>query len=170
MFANFRFFLGLFACAVALLGSSTGSAEEHPGLDTAFPLGFEDGGYFFSVTVELSYDEAVAKVRDELKKEGFGILTEIDVKATLKEKLDLDFPPYIILGACNPPFAHQALTTEDWIGVLMPCNVVVRVDDDGNVLVGAMDPAMMARATGNSELEELGMAVRQKMINVLAAL
>ncbi len=170
MFTPFRLSLGLFALTAALLVSGAILPEEAPKLDSVLPLSLEDGSYFFSRTVEMSYGDAVEKVREELNKEGFGVITEIDVKASMKDKLNVEFPPYIILGACNPPFAYKALTTEDWIGVLMPCNVVVRIDEDGNVLVGAMDPAIMAGATGNPELEELGEKLRQKLIIVLEAL
>ena len=162
--------LGLFTLVTAMLASSSVLAQHVVGANNGLPVAFVDGGYFFSRTVDISYDDAVAKVREELNLEGFGVITEIDVRATMKKKLDVEYPPYIILGACNPPFAHEALTTEEWIGTLMPCNVVVRVDEDGNVLVGAMDPAVMASATGNPELEELGSALRQKMIKALSAL
>ena len=138
MFIHSRFVLGFFACAVALLAAGTVSAEDAPGLDSGLPLVIEDGGYFFSRTVDMPYDEAVARVREDLEKEGFGILTEIDVKATLKNKPDVDFPPYIILGACNPPFALKAPETDDWIGGLMPCNAVARVPADGQVRCCAM--------------------------------
>ncbi len=87
--------------------------------------------YYFSKKLDLSFDEAIEKVTDALKSEGFGILTEIDVKETLKKKLDVDFRPYKILGACNPPFAHKALEAEDKIGAMLPCNVIVQQLDDG---------------------------------------
>lgn len=96
--------------------------------------------YYFSKALEISFDEAVAKVTEELKQEGFGVLTEIDVKQTLKKKLDVDFRKYKILGACNPPFAYQALQLEDKIGVMLPCNVVVQENDEGSVEISAVDP------------------------------
>ena len=95
-------------------------------------------------TVSCGFDEAVSRAEAALKEQGFGVLTRIDVKATLKEKLGLDRTPYIILGACNPPFAHQALEAEPQVGLLMPCNVVVRQDEKGTVHVEAMNAAMMA--------------------------
>ena len=103
----------------------------------------------FSKILELSYDEAVVKVTEELSKEGFGILTEIDVKATFKKKLDVDFKPYIILGACHPQSAYKAITSEEQIGLLLPCNVIVYVDDDEKTVVSLVNPAEMLGATDN---------------------
>ena len=119
--------------------------------------------YGFSRKVGVSYDEAVARIREALQKEGFGVLTEIDVKATLKKKLDVDFRKYVILGACNPPFAHKALTAELEIGLLMPCNVIVYENEDGSSTVAAMDASMMASVTGNDRLSEVSTAVNEKL-------
>jgi uncharacterized protein (DUF302 family) len=119
--------------------------------------------YGFSRKVGLGYDEAVARVREALQKEGFGVLTEIDVKATLKKKLDVDFRKYVILGACNPPFAYKALTAELEIGLLMPCNVIVYENEDGGATVAAMDASMMASVTGNDRLSEVSTAVNEKL-------
>ncbi|MBP2680348.1 MAG: hypothetical protein H6Q78_211 [Candidatus Krumholzibacteriota bacterium] len=119
--------------------------------------------YGFSRKVGVSYDEAVARIREALQKEGFGVLTEIDVKATLKKKLDVDFRKYVILGACNPPFAHKALTAELEIGLLMPCNVIVYENEDGSSTVAAMDASMMASVTGNDRLSEVSAAVNEKL-------
>src|SRR4030043_248007 len=96
--------------------------------------------YAFTTVLNTSYEEAVSKVTKALKEEGFGVLTEIDVKATLKKKLDVDFRPYVILGACNPPFAHRALLAEDRIGLMLPCNVLVRECEGGDIEVAAIDP------------------------------
>jgi len=108
--------------------------------------------YYKAKIVDLSFDEAIQKATDELKKVGFGILTEIDVKETLKKKIDVDFRNYKILGACNPKFAHQALTAEDKIGVLLPCNVIVQETEDGKVEVAIMNPAEAMSVVGNEEL------------------
>jgi uncharacterized protein (DUF302 family) len=123
--------------------------------------------YFLAKTVSKSYDEALAAVTEALKGEGFGVLTEIDVKETLKKKLDIDFPKYKILGACNPPLAHKALMTENQIGVLLPCNVVVQEHPDGRVEVSAMDPAAAMQAIGNKELDAIASDVRARMERVL---
>ena len=108
--------------------------------------------YYKAKFVDLSFDEAIQKATDELKKVGFGVLTEIDVKETLKKKIDVDFRNYKILGACNPKFAHQALTAEDKIGVLLPCNVIVQETEDGKVEVAIMNPAEAMSVVGNEEL------------------
>ena len=122
--------------------------------------------YGFSVKVNASFDDAVAKVTEELQKEGFGVLTEIDVKAVLKKKLDLDKRPYKILGACNPVLANKALTAEPDIGLLLPCNVVVREDDDGSVVVGFMDPASVLGLVQRDDLKTLGAEVRDRLMRV----
>ena len=126
--------------------------------------------YGFGRTVAMDFNAAIEKVTAELQKEGFGVLTEIDVAATLKKKLGHDMPPYRILGACNPPFAMRAVTAEPTIGLLMPCNVVVRQDAAGAVHVDFMDPGMMGQMTDNAEVALLGTEVRQKMRKVMAAL
>jgi uncharacterized protein (DUF302 family) len=119
--------------------------------------------YGFSRRVDAPFDAAVARIREALEKEGFGVLTEIDVKATLKKKLDVDFRKYVILGACNPPFAYKALTAELEIGLLMPCNVIVYENDGGGSTVAAMDASMMASVTGNDRLSEVSTAVNEKL-------
>ena len=126
--------------------------------------------YHISRFVQMSFDSAIERAMSALKDEGFGVLTEIDAQATMKQKLDLDFRPYRILGACNPRFASQALMAEDKIGVLMPCNVVVQQHEDGRVEISAMDPAMMATATGNPSLAELGRNAGEAMRRVIAAI
>ena len=119
--------------------------------------------YYLSKTLALSFDAAIDRVTEELKKEGFGILTEIDVKATLKKKLNADFRSYKILGACNPPFAHQALLVEDKIGVMLPCNVIVQEIADGQIEVAAMDPAGAMQVVENPQLQEIAKQVRAKL-------
>lgn len=123
--------------------------------------------YAMKRTVELDYDEVDRRVRDALQEEGFGVLTEIDVQATLKEKLDEDFRRYEILGACNPPLAHQALETDGDIGLLLPCNVVVQEGADGATVVEAVDPVIQLGVAGGDELESLAEEVRSRLVRVL---
>lgn len=129
----------------------------------------QGAGYALSRIVELSYDEADGRVRKALESEGFGVLTEIDVSATLKEKLDVEFPPYEILGACNPPLAHQALQAEPDIGLLLPCNVVVRALPDGRTMVEALDPVVQLAVADNADLRPLAEDVRSRMRRVIEA-
>lgn len=117
----------------------------------------------------ISFDEAIERVTDALKEEGFGILTEIDVKETLKKKLDEDFRLYKILGACNPPFAHKALLAEDKIGAMLPCNVIVQQSDDG-VEVAAVDPVASMQAVDNKELAEIAKEIQSKLKSVIESL
>lgn len=125
--------------------------------------------YGITTTVNLPYAEAVAKTTEALKAEGFGVLTEIDVKATLKKKLDKDVRPYIILGACNPPLAFQALTAEPEIGLLLPCNVIVYEDETGGVVVSAMDPAaVMGPVVQNPAMAPIAEQVTAKLQRVVA--
>ncbi len=126
--------------------------------------------YGFTVAVKGSFDEAVARVTEALKKEGFGVLMDIDVAATLKAKLGIDKRPYRILGACNPGLANQALEAEPDIGLLLPCNVIVREDPQGKVIVGFMDPQSVLGLVGRKELESLGGEVRAKLMRVKEAL
>ncbi|HET9122885.1 MAG TPA: DUF302 domain-containing protein [Acidiferrobacteraceae bacterium] len=126
--------------------------------------------YGFGKTVASSFDAAVDKVTQELQKEGFGVLTDIDVAATLKKKLNQDIPPYRILGACNPPLAHRALEAEPSIGLLLPCNVVVRQDDAGKVQVEFMDPNAVLNLVNKPEVHQLASEVRQKLERVMQAL
>ncbi len=124
--------------------------------------------YYFQKTLfSVSFDEAIEKVTEELKKEGFGILTEIDVQATLKKKLDVDFRRYRILGACNPPFAYQALQAELHIGAMLPCNVVVMEKDDGNINVSAIEPVASMMAVGNSKLNSVAKQIQKKLEKVI---
>jgi len=127
--------------------------------------------YGMRVEVALPYELAVERARAELATEGFGVLTEIDVRQTLKKKLDVDFRPYVILGACNPPLAHQALTAEREIGLLLPCNVIVYASDaPGRSVIAALDPVVQLRLAGRPDLEPLAREVRQRLERVLAAL
>ncbi len=119
--------------------------------------------YYFSKTKKASFEETIERIKDELKKEGFGILTEIDVKETLKQKLDVDFRKYRILGACNPPFAHKALMAEDKIGTMLPCNVVVQELSNGVVEIAAVDPVASMQAVGNSALEGVAKQIQAKL-------
>ncbi|MBI5020252.1 MAG: DUF302 domain-containing protein [Ignavibacteriales bacterium] len=124
--------------------------------------------YGFSKKVDLSFESAIEKVTSELKKEGFGILTTIDVKETLKNKLNVDFPRYKILGACNPPLAHQALLNDDQIGLLLPCNVIV-YEKENQIHVSIFDPLMLSRITENSSMNEMAENVKMKLERVLQA-
>ena len=126
--------------------------------------------YGFSKVVNLGYDEAIEKVTDELKKEGFGVLTEIDVKATLKKKLDVDFKLYKILGACNPPFAYKALQSEEQIGLMLPCNVIVYVNNNDETVVAAIDPIASMQAVKNETLGEVAATIQSKLKNVINSL
>ncbi|HWP48670.1 MAG TPA: DUF302 domain-containing protein [Candidatus Limnocylindrales bacterium] len=126
--------------------------------------------YYFSKVLEMTFDEAIAKVTEELKKEGFGVLTEIDVKETLKKKLGVDFQKYRILGACNPPFAYQALQAENKIGTMLPCNVIVQETSDGQVEVSAIDPVASMQAIENPALKKIATEVRNKLKKVIDSL
>jgi len=119
--------------------------------------------YYFSKTLRIPFDQAVKKVTEELKKEGFGILTDIDVKETLKKKLNLAFQKYKILGACNPPFAYKALQAENKIGLMLPCNVVVLEISDHEIEVAAIDPIASMLAVENPKLKEVAEEVRIKL-------
>ena len=123
--------------------------------------------YYFSRTVTLSFEDAVEKVIAELKKEGFGVLTDIDVKQTLKKKLNVDFKQYRILGACNPPFAYKALQIEDKIGTMLPCNVIVQEIDERKVEVAVIDPVASMQAVANPELKDIAEQVQGKLKKVI---
>ena len=126
--------------------------------------------YGFNVTVAGTMDEVREKVTGELQKEGFGVLTEIDVAATLKKKIDVDRKPYVILGACNPGLANQAINADPDIGLLLPCNVVVREEDDGSITVAFMDPATVLGLVDKAGVEDLAGEVRGKLERVRDAL
>ena len=123
--------------------------------------------YYFSKILNVSFEEAISKVTDELKKEGFGILTDIDVKEALKKKLNVDFKKYRILGACNPPFAYQALLKEDKIGTMLPCNVIVQEISEGKVEVAAIDPIASMQAIENPKLRDIAEQVQAKLKRVI---
>lgn len=123
--------------------------------------------YGFSKTVDLSFERAIEKVTEELKKEGFGVLTTIDVKDTLKKKIDVDFKKYTILGACNPPIAHKALQTEEELGLLLPCNVIV-YEKDNKTNVSMFDPMLMTMVIDNEQMEPIAKEVKEKLQRVLA--
>ena len=127
----------------------------------------ERTNYGFTKIVKLGYEEAIDKVTEELKKEGFGVLTEIDVKATLKKKLDVDFRPYKILGACNPPFAFKALQIEEQIGLMLPCNVIVYVNDKNETVVASINPIVSMQAVKNDKLGEIAETILSKLKNVI---
>ncbi len=124
--------------------------------------------YYFSKSTDASFEETLTKVTDELKNEGFGILTEIDVKDTLKKKLDVNFQKYKILGACNPPFAYKALQTENKIGMLLPCNVIVQELPDGNVEVAAIDPVQSMQVVENPALKIIADQIQAKLRSVIS--
>ena len=123
--------------------------------------------YYFTKTLNLSFDTAITRVTEELKKEGFGILTDIDVKATLKKKLDVEFRKYRILGACNPPFAYKALQAEDKIGTMLPCNVIVQEISEGQVEVTAIDPVASMQAVENPALKKIATEISNKLKAVI---
>jgi len=123
--------------------------------------------YYFAKIVDLAFDEAVQRVTEQLKQEGFGILTEIDMKATLKKRLDVDFRNYKILGACNPPFAYRALQAERMVGTMLPCNVIVQEAGEGKTEVAAIDPVASMQAIKNAELAEIAGQVRLKLKSVI---
>jgi len=126
--------------------------------------------YYFNKTVSTSFEDAIDKVTQELEKEGFGILTEIDIKETLKKKLDVDTNKYKILGACNPPLAYKALQAEDKIGTMLPCNVIVQEMENGRVEVSAVDPVASMSAIKNSDLETVAKDVRGRLKKVIEQL
>lgn len=124
--------------------------------------------YGISKTVQAGYEDTILRVTDELKKEGFGVLTTIDISKTLKQKLDVDFPRYVILGACNPPFAHKALLAEEQLGLLLPCNVIV-YEKGGATVVSAFDPTTISVIAGNPAMDEIASEVKRRLERVIAA-
>jgi uncharacterized protein (DUF302 family) len=123
--------------------------------------------YFSKIKKDISFDKAIDVVIENLKKEGFGVLTEIDVKETLKKKLDVDFKKYKILGACNPPFAYQALQLEDKVGTMLPCNVIVQEIYEGTVEIAAVDPVASMQAINNPQLADVSKEIQKKLRRVI---
>ena len=123
--------------------------------------------YYFNKVVDLTFEEAIKKVTEELKKEGFGVLTEIDVTGALKKKINVDFRKYRILGACNPKFAHKALLEEDKIGTMLPCNVIVQQRADGKIEIAAIDPIASMQAIKNEKLGEIASQIQSKLKKVI---
>jgi len=123
--------------------------------------------YAFSTVLDTSYEDAVSKVTNALKEEGFGVLTEIDVKSTLKKKLDVDFRKYVILGACNPPYAYRTLQTDLDVGLLLPCNVIVYETDDKKVYVSAINPVSALEVIKSEPLKKIAMEVSEKLKKVI---
>lgn len=126
--------------------------------------------YYINKTIFTDFDTAVHKVTEQLKLEGFGVLTEIDVKDTLKKKINIDFRRYKILGACNPPNAYKALSSEPYIGLMLPCNVLVQETEDGNIDVSVVDPQASMQAVNNPELEDISGEIKVKLKRVLKSL
>ncbi len=126
--------------------------------------------YYFNKIISSDFDSAIEKVTEQLKSEGFGVLTEIDVKKTLKEKIDVDFRKYKILGACNPPNAFKALSNEPYIGLMLPCNVVVQESENGKIDISAVDPLASMQAVSNPHLEEIARNIRLKLERVINSL
>ena len=123
--------------------------------------------YYFNKIVEMTFEETIDKVTEELKEEGFGVLTEIDVKAALKKKIDVDFRKYRILGACNPSYAYKALLAEDKIGTMLPCNIIVQEKEDGRVEVAAIDPIASMQAVENESLGGIALEIQSKLKKVI---
>lgn len=126
--------------------------------------------YYIGTTIQVPFDEAIERTEAALKTEGFGVLTRVDIQSTLKSKINVDFRPYTILGACNPKLAHEALQLEDKVGTMLPCNVVVQQMRDGTVEVAAIDPVASMQAIDNPELKEAAKVVRDKLGRVVKAL
>ena len=126
--------------------------------------------YYFNTVLDCSFDEAVARTKEELQNEGFGVLSEINVQEALKKKLGVDFKKYLILGSCNPPFAYQALQLEEKIGTMLPCNVIILETDDGRIEVAAVNPAASMQAIASPGLQDIAAEVQAKLKKVITAL
>lgn len=124
--------------------------------------------YYFNTTIKDSFGSVIEKVTDALKDEGFGVLTDIDIKSTLKKKMDVDFRQYRILGACNPPYAYKALQAEDKVGTMLPCNVIVQELDNGLIEVAAVNPLASMQAIDNPNLEQIAREITEKLKNIIS--
>jgi len=156
--------------AGVVMAGDVPTAATQPAPPPAMAPGVTNAGYYLSTTVNTDFATTVDHLRAALADEGFGVLTEVDMQAKFKEKLEEDIPPYLILGACNPPLASAVYSQEDWIGILLPCNFVVRELPDGTVMVGAQNPLTLPEATGNAELEALSRKLTGAVGSVLSAL
>lgn len=163
---NKKIFISAIIIVSALFGSIGAVAEE----STNNSESLKHTGYGFTKVVNLDYELAVERVKEELKKEGFGVLTEVNVKETLKKKLDVDFKPYVIIGACNPPFAYKALQAEEQIGLLLPCNLIVYVNNNNETVVAVIDPIASMQKVNNDKLSEIAETIQAKLIKVISNL
>jgi uncharacterized protein (DUF302 family) len=152
--------IGLILLILLMAGTIISQAEEDTSGIVRTALGF-------SKTVDMPFEQALEQVKTELKKEGFGILTEVDVKKTMKNKLDIDYRPYHILGACNPPLAHKALQAEEQIGLMLPCKFIVYMNSNDQTVIAAVDPATMMADIENEQLAEVARTVQEKFTSVL---
>jgi uncharacterized protein (DUF302 family) len=163
---NKTIFISAIIIVSTLFGSISALAKEN----TNNSESLKHTGYGFTKVVNLEFEKAVEKVKEELKKEGFGVLTEVNVKETLKKKLDVDFRPYVILGACNPPFAYKALQAEEQIGLLLPCNVIVYVNSNNETVVAVIDPIASMQKVNNDKLSEIAETIQNKLKKVISNL
>lgn len=161
--------LALLIGAGVVLAGDVPVAAQQP-VQAQLPDGVASGGYYLTAAVDTDFDTTVANLRAALAGEGFGVLTEVDMQAKFAEKLEVEIPRYLILGACNPPLAYEVYQQENWIGILLPCNFVIRELADGTVSVAAQNPQMLPQATGNADLMPLASDLADKVGRVLAAL
>lgn len=153
---------------IVLTADRSAAAGDYAGIPLRSDI--QDGGYYLSTTVQAEFAVAVQQLKDALRAEGFGVLSEIDFQGKMEEKIGAELPPYVILGACNPPLANAVYQDEGWIGTLMPCSFVVRQLDDGSVGVGATNPMLLPMATGNPDLELAARELADLVSRVLGAL
>ena len=160
----------IFSVVMLLLIFSSFSLAQSGEMDEKAGQAVVETSLGFSKIVDLEFDQALQKVKADLKKEGFGILTEVDVKATMKKKLDIDYRPYHILGACNPPLAHKSIQAEPQIGLLLPCKLIVYINEDDQTVVAAVDPVKMMQGVENEDLSKVAKIVQEKFRKVLTEL